>query len=84
VKWPIGAALFIAVGAVLISNFHWIIYVFGAFVVYTGYQMFKKSADEMHRENNPLVRWFVKKGRVTSAYQSAKFFVRLNGENLSK
>lgn len=49
-------AIFIAVGAVLIAKFHWIIYLFGAFLVFTGYKMFKKSAADMHPEDNPLVR----------------------------
>jgi tellurite resistance protein TerC len=76
-------AIFIAVGAVLISKFHWIIYLFGAFLVYTGYKMFKKSAADIHPEDNPLVKWFVKKGRVTSEYHGKKFFVNINGKNLA-
>lgn len=76
-------AIFIAVGAVLISKFHWIIYLFGFFLVYTGYKMFKKSAEDMHPEDNPLVKWFVKRGRVTSEYHGKKFFVNINGKNLA-
>jgi len=71
-------AIFIAVGAVLIAKFHWIIYLFGAFLVFTGYKMFKKSAADMHPENNPLVRWFIKRGKVTNEYQGKKFFVDIN------
>ncbi len=76
-------AIFIAVGAVLISKFHWIIYLFGAFLVYTGYKMFKKSAADIHPEDNPLVKWFVKRGRVTSEYHGKRFFVNINGKNLA-
>jgi tellurite resistance protein TerC len=76
-------AIFIAVGAVLISKFHWIIYLFGAFLVYTGYKMFKKSAADIHPEDNPLVKWFVKRGKVTSEYHGKKFFVNINGKNLT-
>lgn len=76
-------AIFIALGAVLITKFHWIIYLFGAFLVYTGFKMFKKSAADMHPENNPLVKWFVKRGRVTSDYHGKKFFVNINGKNLA-
>jgi len=83
----IGALLmragFIAAGSVLISKFHWIIYLFGTFLVFTGYKMFKKSADDIHPEDNPLVNWFVKKGRVTSNYHGKKFFVNINGKNLA-
>lgn len=76
-------ALFIAVGAVLITKFHWIIYVFGAFLVYTGYSMFKKNTADMHPEDNPLVRWFIRSGKVTDSYHGNKFFVQVNGKNLA-
>ena len=76
-------AIFIAVGAVLIARFHWIIYLFGAFLVFTGYKMFKKSAADMHPEENPLVRWFIKKGKVTNEYHGKKFFVNINGKRLA-
>lgn len=74
-------AIFIAVGAVLITKFHWLIYLFGVFLIYTGYKMFKKSAADMHPEDNPLVRWFIKKGKVTNEYHGKKFFVNINGKN---
>jgi len=74
---------FIAAGAVLIEKFHWIIYVFGAFLVFTGYKMLKKKTEDMHPENNPLVRWFVKRGKVTSDYHGNKFFVHINGQKLA-
>lgn len=74
---------FIAAGSVLIEKFHWIIYLFGAFLVFTGYKMLKKKAADMHPENNPLVRWFVKRGKVTKEYHGKKFFVNLNGKRLA-
>ena len=74
---------FIAAGAVLIEKFHWIIYVFGAFLVFTGYKMLKKKTEDMHPEDNPLVRWFVKRGKVTSDYHGKKFIVRINGQKLA-
>jgi tellurite resistance protein TerC len=76
-------AIFIAVGAVLIAKFHWIIYLFGIFLVFTGYKMFKKSAADMHPEENPLVRWFIKRGKVTNEYHGKKFFVNINGKKLA-
>jgi len=76
-------ALFIAVGAVLIAKFHWIIYLFGIFLVYTGYMMIKKSAADMHPEDNPLVRWFIKRGKVTNEYHGNRFFVTLQGKQLA-
>lgn len=74
---------FIAAGAVLIEKFHWIIYFFGAFLVFTGYKMLKKKTEDMHPEDNPLVRWFVKKGKVTSDYHGKNFFVSINGQKLA-
>lgn len=74
---------FIAAGSVLIEKFHWIIYVFGAFLVFTGYKMMKKKAEDMHPEDNPLVRWFVKRGKVTQEYHGKKFFVTINGKRLA-
>ena len=76
-------AIFIVVGAVLIAKFHWIIYLFGVFLVFTGYKMFKKSASDMHPEENPLVRWFIKKGKVTNEYHGKEFFVNINGKHLA-
>jgi len=76
-------AIFIGVGAVLIARFHWIIYIFGIFLVYTGYKMFKKSASDMHPEDNPLVRWFIKRGKLTNEYHGTRFFVKLNGKQLA-
>lgn len=76
-------AVFIAVGAVLIAKFHWIIYLFGAFLVFTGYKMFKKYAADMHPEDNPLVKWFIKRGKVTNEFHGKKFFVNINGKKLA-
>lgn len=76
-------AAFIAVGAVLIEKFHWIIYIFGAFLVYTGYTMFKKTAADIHPEDNPLVRWFIRRGKVTDKYHGNKFFVQVNEKKLA-
>lgn len=76
-------AIFIAVGAVLIVKFHWIIYLFGAFLIFTGYKMFKKSAEDMHPEENALVRWFIKRGKVTNEFHGKKFFVNINGKKLA-
>lgn len=76
-------AIFIAVGAVLIAKFHWIIYIFGAFLIFTGYKMFKKSAQNMHPEQNPLVNWFIKRGKVTAEFHGSRFFIVQNGRNLA-
>jgi tellurite resistance protein TerC len=72
-------AIMIGVGAVLITKFSWIIYVFGAFLILTGIKMIVKRSEEIHPERNPVVRWFKRMMPVTSDYRGDKFFVRENG-----
>ena len=72
-------AIMIGVGAVLITRFSWIIYVFGAFLILTGIKMIVKRSEEIHPERNPVVRWFKRMMPVTSDYRGDKFFVRENG-----
>ncbi len=71
----------IVVGATLLERFHWIIYVFGAFLVYTGIRLaFHKEAEEVHPEGNILVRIVRRFLPVTNEYHGQKFLVRLNGQ----
>ena len=49
-------AIFIALGATLIETFHWTIYVFGAFLVFTGIRMATHKDTEIHPEHNPVLR----------------------------
>ena len=72
-------AMMIVLGAVLITKFAWIIYVFGAFLIVTGIKMIVKRAEEIHPERNPIVRWFKKLMPVTSDYRGDRFFVRERG-----
>lgn len=76
-------AVFIALGSVLISQFHFIIYVFGLFLLYTGYKMIRQSAADMHPEDNWFVRWFIKKGKATNELHGQKFFINKNGKRLA-
>ncbi|HEX7862137.1 MAG TPA: TerC family protein [Verrucomicrobiae bacterium] len=72
-------AIMIGVGAVLITKFSWIIYVFGAFLILTGIKMIVKRSEEIHPERNSLVKLFRRFVPVTSEYRGDKFFVRENG-----
>ncbi|MGZ8919719.1 MAG: TerC family protein [Limisphaerales bacterium] len=72
-------AIMIGVGAVLITKFTWIIYIFGAFLILTGIKMIVKRSEEIHPERNPVVRWFKRMMPVTSDYRGDKFFVREQG-----
>jgi tellurite resistance protein TerC len=72
-------ATMIGLGAVLITRFGWIIYIFGGFLVLTGLKMIFKKDEEIHPESNPVVRWFKRMYPVTKDYRADKFFVRENG-----
>jgi tellurite resistance protein TerC len=70
----------IAVGAVLLKEFHWIIYVFGAFLIFTGIKMARHRNEELHPERNPLVRIFRRLMPVADNYEGDKFFIRRAGK----
>ncbi|MGH9532867.1 MAG: TerC family protein [Terriglobales bacterium] len=82
--WGIIGALvmrlaFILAGVVLINRFHWIIYVFGAFLIYTGFKLFRQEESEIHPEKNPLLRLFRRFYPVTKRYYNGHFFIRKRG-----
>ena len=72
-------AAFILAGAALLEAFHWIIYVFGAFLIITGIKMALVHDMEIHPENNPVLRLVRRLVPVTSDYRHGHFFVRENG-----
>lgn len=72
-------AIMIGVGSVLIAKFSWILYIFGAFLILTGLKMIFKKEEEIHPENNPVVRWFKRFIPVTPDYRGDRFWVRENG-----
>jgi tellurite resistance protein TerC len=72
-------AIFIAAGVGLIQRFHWIVYVFGAFLVYSGIKLFRQGEAEIHPEKNPVLRLFRRWVPVTKDYEGDKFFVRRTG-----
>jgi len=69
-------ALFIFVGVGLIREFHWIIYLFGAVLVYSGLRLLFQSGERIHPEKNPILRLFRRIFPVTEDYAEGKFFVR--------
>jgi len=76
-------ALFILIGAALISSFHWIIYIFGAFLVYTGLKILRQGETEVEPEHNPLVRLFQRFVPMTSDHSTGRFLVRRGGKVLA-
>jgi tellurite resistance protein TerC len=72
--------ILIIVGSALLAQFHWIIYIFGAFLVFTGIRMFFQDEDpDIHPEKNLFVRLFKKMYPVTHEYHGDKFFIVQNG-----
>lgn len=71
--------ILIVIGAALLKEFHWLIYVFGAFLIFTGIRMALSQHEEVQPEHNPVVRFFRKLMPVTASYEEAKFFVRRAG-----
>lgn len=68
--------LFIASGVALINRFHWIIYIFGAFLVYTGVKLAFQGESDVDPGKNPVLRWFRKIMPVTKDYVGNKFISR--------
>jgi tellurite resistance protein TerC len=66
----------IAAGAYLIAQFHWVIYVFGAFLVVTGIRMATKVEEDIDPASNPVIRVVRRLVPVTTDYAGQKFFVR--------
>ncbi|MGY8914288.1 MAG: TerC family protein [Flavobacteriales bacterium] len=86
--WGIFGALFLRVvfilgGIALIDKFHWIIYVFGAFLLYTAYKMFKSDTGETDPENNKIFKWAQKVIPQTDGYREDQFFAVENGKRLA-
>jgi tellurite resistance protein TerC len=66
----------IAAGAYLIQQFHWIIYIFGAFLVFTGLRMATQDEEHFHPESNPAIRLVRRIVHVAPQYHGQNFFVR--------
>jgi tellurite resistance protein TerC len=69
-------AIFIALGSTLLSNFHWTIYVFGAFLVFTGLRMAFHKDTDIHPEHNPMLRLLRRAMPMTNDYRGQHFVVR--------
>jgi tellurite resistance protein TerC len=68
--------IMIALGAALVERFAWVMYVFGAFLVYAGIHMFFAKSENTHPEENKIFKLASKHLRVTHNYHGEKFFVR--------
>lgn len=71
--------IMVLIGATLISQFEWILYVFGAFLVYTGFTMFKKSDEEEDLNQKWFIRFIKKRMKFTDKLDAEHFFTVENG-----
>jgi len=82
--WGIFGALvfrfiFIFAGVALIEQFHWIIYVFGAFLIFTGAKLGLEKDKEIHPDKNPFIRLVKRFVPVTRKFHGEHFFVKIRG-----
>jgi tellurite resistance protein TerC len=75
---------FIFVGSALITHFHWILYLFGAFLVYTGIMMFlnRNKEDEIDPENHTVVKFASKYFAVHTKFEGNRFFVKIDHKKM--
>jgi len=72
-------AVLILLGAWLIAQFHWVLYIFGAFLLVTGIKMFLFAEHEPDLTKNPLLKWLRNHVRITDSYHGDKFWIYENG-----
>ncbi len=71
--------IFIGLGAVLLSTFSWVAYLFGAFLLYTGYRLARQDTIEVHPDDNPLLNLFRRFGRTTDEYDGPHLITTRDG-----
>ena len=72
--------IFIFIGAWMVQEFSWVLYIFGAFLVYTGYKFLKGQDDDPNIEEMALLKWLRKHFRITPQLEGHKFWVRKQGQ----
>ena len=72
--------IFILIGAWLVQEFSWILYIFGAFLVYTGIKFLRGQEEESNVEDMALLKWLRKHVPITQSLHGNKFFVREQGK----
>ena len=72
--------IFILAGIELIHKFHWLIYVFGGFLVFTGIRMVSSGDQNLHPEQNPLMKLARRIFPVTEKFEEDKFFIKRSGK----
>ena len=73
----------ILIGAWLITQFHWVLYVFGAFLVFTGVKMWWAAGQEPDLGSNPALKWINRKFKIAPNYDGERFFTMVNGVKMA-
>ncbi|MEN5207192.1 TerC family protein [Stenotrophomonas terrae] len=71
--------IMIFAGSVLVTQFHWLLYVFGAFLLYTGWKMWFAASEEPSLDNNPALKFMRKHLRISHEYNGNKLVTEKNG-----
>jgi tellurite resistance protein TerC len=69
--------IFISLGSVVVNEFTWVLYIFAAFLIFTGYKMLFGGEHEMKLEDNPVLKFIKKRFNVTDKIENHNFFVKL-------
>jgi tellurite resistance protein TerC len=72
--------IFIFAGVSLITKFHWIIYIFGAFLIFTGIKIARDKGTKINTENSPVINLIRKYIPVTNSYSGSRFLVKQNAK----
>lgn len=76
-------AIFIILGVALVNTFHWILYLFGAFLIYTGIKMAISKNEDIHPEDNPILKLIKRWLPVSHEYHGNRFFTQFGGRILA-
>jgi len=76
-------SIFIFAGVALISKLHWIIYIFGAFLIFTGAKMLFHKDEKIDPNKNPLVRLFKRFYPVSDTMHGDRFFIKINAKTVA-
>jgi tellurite resistance protein TerC len=75
--------IFIAAGSVIIESFAWVLYIFAAFLIFTGIQMLRKRSSHDDPSQSAFFKWFSRIVPSTNEYHGQKLFIRKNGIRLA-
>ncbi|MET0293127.1 MAG: TerC family protein [Steroidobacteraceae bacterium] len=75
-------AIMIFIGAWAIAQFHWMLYLFGAFLVFTGIKMWIAAGQEPDLDNNPALNWIRRHLRISPDYDGERFTTRVDGARM--